>query len=45
MFKAKEMLHHIQSRMLLYTKNRAITACLIEKTVFAACMILTASCI
>ena len=42
---AKEMSHHIQSRILLYTENRAITACIIEKSVFAAFMILTVSCI
>ena len=41
----KEMSHHILSRLLLYTENRAITACVIEKNVFAACMILTVSCI
>ena len=42
---AKEMSHHIQSHMLLYTKNRATRACVIEKNAFAACMILTVSCI
>ena len=45
MSEAKEMSHHIQSRILLFTENRAITACVIEKNVFAACMILTVSCI
>ena len=45
MSEAKETSHHIQIRILLYTECRAITACVIEKNVFVACMILTISCI
>ena len=42
---AKEMSHHIQSCIILYTENRAITARVIARNVFAACIILTISCI
>ena len=45
MSERKEMSHHIQSRILLFTENRAITACVIQKNVFGACIILTISCI
>ena len=34
MSEASKMLHHIQSRILLFGENRAITACIIEKKTF-----------
>ena len=45
MSEAKELSHHIKRCIILYTENRAIRACLIQKKVFAACIILTVSCI
>ena len=39
MSEAQEMSHHVQSRTLLYTENRAVTTCVIQKNVFDACVI------